>query len=176
MWGKPRPVVGGSCLPSWFQAQPCLLNRAHSAEELPAQGQGRKAQGGKQMRLCWGALPSPLGSFEGWRGAQEEAGGQPWRAPREEEARRRRRTPREQFRLSLCLQQEIKSYRPGAAEEEIKLVSCATYETTLVGFGLQFDSAFPKTEHFCKWPPSVALGCFQGCRRGAVSLGSTSAS
>lgn len=27
------------------------------------------------MRLCRGALPSPLGSLEGWRGAQEEAGG-----------------------------------------------------------------------------------------------------
>lgn len=87
--GKPRPAVGGSCLSSWFQAQQCLLNRAHSAEELPVQGQGRKAQGGKQMLLCWGALPSTPGPFEGWEGAQEEARWQPWRASREEEARRR---------------------------------------------------------------------------------------
>lgn len=43
--------------------------------------------------------------------------------------------------------------------------SCATSESTLVGFALQFDSAFPKTDRSsCKGPSSVAV--FRGAEEG----------
>lgn len=79
--GKPQPVAGGSRLPSWFQAQPCLLSSAHSAEELPAQGREGKLKEASRCGSAGEPRPPHLALSKGGKGLRRRMGGSPGEPP-----------------------------------------------------------------------------------------------